>query len=106
MHPESQHLEYKRELTDALEREVVGFLNSREGGRILLGVDDEGKILGLVDPDGDQLKIKNSMCLQQHGDITSIECMVDQLHRHQRDITGGPVRENGIVEHHLHAGSS
>jgi predicted HTH transcriptional regulator len=61
VHTESQHLEYKRELTDALEREVVGFLNSREGGRILIGVDDGGRILGLVDPDGDQLKIKDRL---------------------------------------------
>jgi predicted HTH transcriptional regulator len=61
MHSESQHLEYKRELTDALEREVVGFLNSREGGRILIGVDDAGTLLGLADPDGDQLKIKDRL---------------------------------------------
>jgi predicted HTH transcriptional regulator len=61
VHTESQHLEYKRELTDALEREVVGFLNSREGGRILIGVDDGGRILGLADPDGDQLKIKDRL---------------------------------------------
>ena len=61
MHPESQHLEYKREITDTLEREVVGFLNSREGGRILIGVDDSGTILGLADPDGDQLKIKDRL---------------------------------------------
>lgn len=53
MHSESQHLEYKREVTDTLEREVVGFLNSREGGRILIGMDDVGTLLGLPDPDGD-----------------------------------------------------
>jgi predicted transcriptional regulator len=35
VHSESQHLETKRERTDALEREVVGFLSSREGGSIL-----------------------------------------------------------------------
>jgi ATP-dependent DNA helicase RecG len=61
VHPESQYLEYKREITDTLEREVVGFLNSREGGRILIGVDDSGTILGLADPDGDQLKIKDRL---------------------------------------------
>jgi len=61
VHSESQHLEYKRELTDALEREVVAFINSREGGRILIGIDDSGKILGLADPDGDQLKIKDRL---------------------------------------------
>ena len=61
MHSESQHLEYKREVTDTLEREVVGFLNSREGGRILIGMDDAGTLLGLPDPDGDQLKIKDRL---------------------------------------------
>ena len=55
MHPVSQQLEYKSELTDTLEREVVCFLNSREGGRILIGLDDAGAILGLADPDGDTL---------------------------------------------------
>jgi ATP-dependent DNA helicase RecG len=47
MPAESQHLEYKSELTGSLEREVVGFLNSREGGRILIGVDDMGTISDL-----------------------------------------------------------
>ena len=58
---ESQHLEYKRELTDQLERSVVGFLNSRDGGRILLGVGDDGEVVGLADADGDQLKIKDRL---------------------------------------------
>ncbi len=58
---ESQHLEYKRELTDQLERSVVGFLNSRDGGRILLGVGDDGEVIGLADADGDQLKIKDRL---------------------------------------------
>jgi predicted HTH transcriptional regulator len=58
---ESQHLEYKSEITDSLEREVVGFLNSREGGRIFVGVDDAGTVLGLTDADGDQLRIKDRL---------------------------------------------
>lgn len=63
--PESQHLEYKREVTDTLEREVVGFLNHRDGGRILIGVENDGTIVGLRDPDGDQLKIKDRLKLQE-----------------------------------------
>ena len=58
---ESQHLEYKRELSDGLEREVVAFLNHRDGGRILIGVDDAGAVVGLSNPDGDQLKIKDRL---------------------------------------------
>lgn len=33
--PESQTLEFKRELSDSLEKEVVAFLNSALGGRYL-----------------------------------------------------------------------
>ena len=61
MPSESQHLEYKRELTETLEREVVGFLNHRDGGKILIGVDDAGSVIGLADPDSDQLRIKDRL---------------------------------------------
>jgi len=58
---ESQHLEYKRELSDGLECEVVAFLNHRDGGRILIGVDDAGEVVGPSNPDGDQLKTKDRL---------------------------------------------
>jgi predicted HTH transcriptional regulator len=58
---ESNRIEYKRELTDSLEREVVAFLNYRDGGIIYLGVDDHGKAVGLANPDDLQLKIKDRL---------------------------------------------
>ena len=59
--PEDQHLEYKRELNDTLEKEVVAFLNHRDGGQIHIGIEDSGERVGLTDPDGDQLKIKDRL---------------------------------------------
>ena len=56
---ESNRIEFKRELNDKLEKEVVGFLNYHEGGHIYIGIDDDGTILGLEDLDGLQLKIKD-----------------------------------------------
>jgi len=44
-------------LTDQLEKEVVGFLNSREGGDLLIGVADDGQIVGVDDIDSVQRKI-------------------------------------------------
>ena len=83
MHSESQHLEYKREVTDTLEREVVGFLNSREGGRILIGMDDAGTLLGLPDPDGDQLKIKDRLKQNiQHSCLGLFEVLIDTSEGH------------------------
>lgn len=58
---ESSRKEYKRELTDNLERVVVSFLNSREGGVVYLGVDDSGEIIGIGDIDSTQLKIKDRL---------------------------------------------
>lgn len=58
---ETNRIEFKRELTRELdiEREVVAFLNYREGGIIYIGVDDEGNPVGVKDIDGDMLKIKD-----------------------------------------------
>ncbi len=58
---ETNRIEYKQELTESLEKEVIAFLNYREGGIIYIGVDKLGKTIGLVDSDGDQLKIKDRL---------------------------------------------
>ena len=58
---ESHRVELKSRLTDDLEKEVVAFLNSREGGEIFIGVSDEGNPIGLSDADGDMLKIKDRL---------------------------------------------
>ena len=58
---ETNRIEFKRELTRELdiEKEVVAFLNYREGGIIYIGVDDNGKPVDIKDIDGDMLAIKN-----------------------------------------------
>lgn len=57
---ESNRIELKRELTDSLEKEVVAFLNYRDGGIIYIGVEDVGhNIVGVTDSDSIQLKIKD-----------------------------------------------
>lgn len=58
---ETNRIEFKRELKRELdiEKEVVSFLNYREGGIIYIGIDDNGKAVGVKDIDGDMLKIKD-----------------------------------------------
>ncbi len=58
---ETNRIEYKRELTEGLEKEVVAFLNYREGGVLYIGVHKSGNTYGLADVDGDQLKIKDRL---------------------------------------------
>lgn len=58
---ETNRIEYKAELSKDLdlEKEVVAFLNYHEGGLIYIGVDKQGATIGVDDPDGDMLKIKD-----------------------------------------------
>lgn len=59
MKPESNRIEYKQQLTDDFEKEVIAFLNYRDGGVIYIGIDKMGTALGVVECDEVQLKIKN-----------------------------------------------
>jgi predicted HTH transcriptional regulator len=54
---ESNRTEFKRELNERLERAVVSFLNYPGGGEIIIGVQDNGKTVGVYDLDSTQLKI-------------------------------------------------
>lgn len=53
MNPETNRIEYKQELIDDLEKEVIAFLNYQEGGIIYIGIDKKGKAVGVSDIDGD-----------------------------------------------------
>lgn len=44
---EDSRTEFKIKLVDDLEETVIGFLNSKDGGNIYIGVDDNGTIIGL-----------------------------------------------------------
>jgi len=57
MNKETNRIEYKAQLTDGFEREVVAFLNYHEGGVIYIGIDDDGNVIGVTDVDSLQLKI-------------------------------------------------
>lgn len=61
MRSENTRIEYKRELTDGLEKEVIAFLNYHGGGTVYIGVDKMGQVYGLQDADGDVLKIKDRL---------------------------------------------
>ena len=43
---ENNNLEFKRELTDSIIKEIIAFGNTN-GGTIILGYDDNGKVVGL-----------------------------------------------------------
>ena len=58
---ETNRIEYKQELTPELdiEKEVIAFLNYKEGGYIYIGIDKDGDVIGVDDADGCMLKLKD-----------------------------------------------
>ena len=58
---ETNRIEYKRELTPELdiEKEIIAFLNYKEGGYIYIGIDKDGSIVGVKDIDGCMLRLKD-----------------------------------------------
>ena len=58
---ETNRIEYKRELTPELdiEKEVVAFLNYKEGGYIYIGIDKDGSTVGVSDVDDCMLRLRD-----------------------------------------------
>ena len=56
---ETETIEFKERLNDKFEKEVVGFLNTTRGGTLYIGVDDDGKPVGVDDIDAVELQIKD-----------------------------------------------
>lgn len=54
---ESNRIEFKQELNDKLEKEIVAFLNNQEGGVLYIGLDNSGYPVSNLDVDKTQLKI-------------------------------------------------
>jgi len=56
---ENNRIEYKKQVTDMFEKEVVAFLNYIGGGIIYIGIDDDGSVVGIENSDKLQLQIKD-----------------------------------------------
>lgn len=60
MHRENATTEFKREYTDDIKKTVISFLNT-EGGELLIGVDDDGVVVGIDDADVTLLRTTNAI---------------------------------------------
>lgn len=61
--------EFKREYTEDIKKTVIAFANSR-GGEVLIGVEDDGTVIGVPDVDGTMLKVTNALRDSIKPDIT------------------------------------
>ena len=57
---ESQVLEFKRIYSDGVRKTVIAFANT-DGGKLMIGVEDDGEIVGLENAHEEMLQISNSL---------------------------------------------
>ena len=76
---EGKTTEFKREYTDDLKYAVLAFANT-DGGKIYIGINDDGSVRGVQDVDDTMLRITNMIRDVVKPDVTMFtECAVEQM---------------------------
>lgn len=79
MRQESKTTEFKREYTDDLKYAVVAFANT-DGGKIYIGINDDGSVQGIENTDEAMLRITNMIRDVVRPDVTMFtECAVEEI---------------------------
>lgn len=69
MNGENNTTEFKREYTDDIKKTIVAFANT-SGGELLIGVADDGAIVGVADTDDTLLRVTNAVRDSIRPDVT------------------------------------
>lgn len=79
MNKEGLTTEYKREYTEDIKKTIISFANT-EGGELLIGVDDDGVIVGVDDTQAIMLKAMNAIRDSIKPDVTMfVRCETREL---------------------------
>lgn len=79
MQQENKTTEFKREYTDDLKYAVVALANT-DGGKIYVGINDDGSVQGVQNTDGTMLRITNMIRDAIRPDMTMFtECTVEEV---------------------------
>ena len=66
---ESETVELKSVVVEDIKKEIIAFANC-EGGKLYIGVQDDGTVVGLDDPDGVALQVSNMVRDAIKPDVT------------------------------------
>ena len=79
MFAESKVSEFKREYTDGIVKTVVAFANT-DGGKICVGVEDDGTVRGVLNTDEVMLRVTNAIRDSVRPDVTLfVQVVVQQI---------------------------
>ena len=68
---ESETVELKEIVVDDIKKEIIAFANC-EGGKLYIGVQDDGTVIGVNDSDGVALQISNFFIMKQFQRMESM----------------------------------
>ena len=97
---ETNRIEYKRELTPELdiEKEIIAFLNYKEGGYIYIGIDKDGSTVGVNDVDDCMLKLKDRI---KHNISPSAMGLFDIAENKKTDVALSRLRWQVVLRNHI-----
>jgi Predicted transcriptional regulator containing an HTH domain and an uncharacterized domain shared with the mammalian protein Schlafen len=96
---ESKLVELKETIVDDIKKEVIAFINS-EGGNLYVGVADDGRVMGLDDPQSDMLRLTNMIRDSIKPDATMfVECQIE--HIDEKDIIRVQVQKGTHAPYYL-----
>lgn len=76
---ESGTVELKRKYVDDIKKTVIAFANG-DGGTVYIGVEDDGAVTGVEDPDGTMLQAANALRDAIRPDVTLfVACNAEEL---------------------------
>lgn len=71
--------EFKRQYTDDIKKTVIAFANTN-GGKIFIGIEDDGSVIGVKDTDDTMLKMTNAIRDSIKPDVTLFtNCTVEEI---------------------------
>ena len=85
----SETVELKSIVVDDIKKEIIAFANS-DGGKLYIGVRDDGEIVGLDDPDGAALQVSNMVRDSIRPDVTMF------LHYRTIEVDGKKIIEINV----------
>ena len=93
--------EFKREYTDEIKKAVIAFANTRDG-EVLIGVEDDGTVIGIADADGTMLKVTNALRDAIKPDITMF-LLCEKREMEGKDVVAVIVQKGTACPYYLAA---
>lgn len=94
-------IEFKREYTDEIKKTVVAFANT-SGGELLIGVEDDGTVVGVPDVDGTMLKVTNTLRDSIKPDITMF-LLCEKREMDGKDVVSVSIQKGTACPYYLAA---